>query len=467
MKTRFSVNPIMLRDIRRLVRSRFVTVALAVVPALMFAVSMHAFSVAAGKSPVSGLDVGSGFGTAPFFAATGVMMFGVSAIGLFVAVKTAVESGRGQELEFTTGLTPLQIVSGKISATALLTAVFLATSMPFLAFAYLLRGVSLASVFVAPFAMFVYSLVLTSVMLTLAYNVRWHVAVRIIAVIAVFGMNFFSNIVAAAVFSFSGIGSPASGASPSGRNAAVLAVAAAVVLLMRAFAASSIAPRHTDGDRPLRITLFTLMALSSPALLLSGPSAAAGTVWSSGWLSAAMFMLVCCALSPRQTPRGALCDAPASRLRRAVSFPFTTGASSGVLFSAAVAAAGLGGLWLSCSRGIVPEDAATAVTALVAESALVFVTAGILLRRLKARPGAYKAVLIAVAAYMFAVTLMHVSSGDREPSAETLAMMPLSLPAIFDGKAWHPDFCWFAAMMSGILALSDAAAEFRKYRRRK
>ena len=108
MKNPFSLNPVALRELRQLVRSRVITWSFALYPAILFGFTMLAVATAMGKRSAEDIAFGSGIGEGPFTMVT-VITGIVACLGIpfYAAMKAILATNRtGPGLEFTTTLTP-------------------------------------------------------------------------------------------------------------------------------------------------------------------------------------------------------------------------------------------------------------------------------------------------------------------------------------------------------------------------
>ena len=248
MKNPFSLNPVALRELRQLVRSRVITWSFALYPAILFGFTMLAVATAMGKRSAEDIAFGSGIGEGPF-TMVAVITGIVACLGIpfYAAMKAILDTNRnGPGLEFTTALTPANIVGGRLVSTAILIASAVATAMPFFIFAYLLRGITLEQVFLTPLALFGYAIAMFSLSLVIACR-PVAVPLRVIMTVGLFfAMTFVvPGIVTAVSVSHRHFGGAAPVEEPS-YIASILgyaAILAALVLFVRAFCASQLAPR--------------------------------------------------------------------------------------------------------------------------------------------------------------------------------------------------------------------------------
>ena len=152
MKLKLQINPVTLKELRQLVRSRIILWGMVALPiALLIAMIIVLSDDMHGMSPVE-IMYGKGLGEAPLAATTVITaIVTCGLIPLFTCVKTMIETSRtSQRLEFTTALTSSQIASGKIAAAAIISAIAVALAMPFFALSYLMRGIELSTTVAIP-----------------------------------------------------------------------------------------------------------------------------------------------------------------------------------------------------------------------------------------------------------------------------------------------------------------------------
>ena len=123
MKFQPRINPVTLKELRQLVRSRLILWGMVALPIILLAaVAIVLSSEMYDMSPMEAM-YGNGLGKNPLVAVsivTSIVTCGL--IPLFTSIKTAIETSRSSlSLEFTTALTPAQIATGKITAAAIIT----------------------------------------------------------------------------------------------------------------------------------------------------------------------------------------------------------------------------------------------------------------------------------------------------------------------------------------------------------
>ena len=335
-----AINPIMLKELRQLVRSRIVTFGTLLYPALLLFITFIVLNVEMRDKTPEAIAFGSGLGDPPFIATA--IVTGV-AVALFIpfniATKTITETlNERMGLEFITALTPAQIVRGKLMAGAVLMAATTALALPFFALAYLMRGVSMAQTLGTPLAILAGGILILALLLTLAFSRLPPVARRTL-IIGFFIVGFWGFLSAIFAFFFDWHG----GVWMTSGNT-VLAI---LMLLLEYFgfialfvtaAASQIAPIGTDSMRPLRRMEAAFFAASLILLLASSPDANGIKAWQTFWMVSAAIIGFRAAFAEPHLPRIVRATAPRSVFTRFVTFPFRTGGYAGVAFSFLLAA---------------------------------------------------------------------------------------------------------------------------------
>ena len=136
------INPISIKELRQAVRSRFVTITLA----LYFILLMFVMILS-----VNADDINTNYsGGSEIFYVLFVILSGLTVvlIPLYTGIRMSMERGENRaDLLFITNLTPYKIVRGKfVSAMALVLLAFGATA-PYMLCAYLVRGIELPTIF--------------------------------------------------------------------------------------------------------------------------------------------------------------------------------------------------------------------------------------------------------------------------------------------------------------------------------
>lgn len=330
MRPNLLFNPVALKELRQLVRSRTIIIGMILYPILLTLVSALAVSTQMqGRSKID-IMLGPGLGEPPFYVAAVISGLIVCAgLPLYAAFKTSLEAQKEKMgLEFVTTLTPANIISGKLLATALLMLIAIGLSMPVFTLAYLMRGVSLLQTFLMPAAIFLSGMVALCALLLVACNKTWAPALRII--VCLIGYGIMISFLVGLITLFVDYGSRSyQTMSPVLFRALVAIGVLALILISRATCAAQLSAPHQDAMRPLRKAELFLYLLSPLAWL-------GGEGYFEAWIfiSALGATIIClrAAFYPHPIPRVANLNAPRSWFGRLLTFPLTTGSVPGLVF---------------------------------------------------------------------------------------------------------------------------------------
>lgn len=458
MKIPFSVNPVALRELRQLVRSRIVTWSFATFPPFLFGLTMLAMSSEMRDFGLQDIAIREGIGESPLAMASVVTGI-VACLGIpfYSAIKAILETNRGGPgLEFTTALTPADIVGGRLAATAMLSAAAIATAMPFFIFSYLLRGVPLWHVFFIPFALFCFSLALFSLSLVIACRPIGVAQRVVLTVLLFFVMTIYIPVAIGTIAYGSPMSSTPSSSPPVWAIALGMSVLlAALLTAVRAYCASQLAPRYVDADRPFRRVMFAFFLLSSPIVVY------AWEPWCITWTAIGGILAITSALNSREIPRAARASAPRGLLGRIASFPFTTGAVPGMLFAAIIIAAA-GGVHAAAAGDY--EDAC-ALWATVAETTFPPVLLGAILRKRKCEAKRFRLVTALFIAYLVAVAGLSFTASIDAIDEAYVWLIPCNYVGIADHPAEHLMAYGVLLLASAAIVAASSVSAFRGYRR--
>ena len=455
----FSLNPVALKELRQLVRARLVTFALVVYPLILFAATALAVSSKMGYKSPEEIAYGPGLADGPYVAASIVLgLVTCFALPLFCGIKTAIETPRDRiPLEFTTILTPAQIVGGKMTAAGVLIAALTAVSLPFFTLAYLMRGISLVNAFLMPLGLAAGGLFVLAICLPLATSRAMSVPMRIFSVLAVviFGLPFAEgfSIINQLTLTSSHVGTKSALEQAKPFVVAIVTLLTAL-LVSRAQSAAQLAPPHTDSERPLRKTYALLMPLTLVLVPFDD-----GAAWSLLWLILGGILAIRSTFNPIELPRTACEKAPRSFLGRLFTFPLTTGAPSGLLLSSAI-------LFLApLPIAFDDKDAFVRVILVVTELLTVLSLVSTGLHHAKVSDKTYRiagvVTVLAIGAANFANVLVSVDALPKD--------LVYSLPCNFYGISEEPDTHAKLVVVLALLAIPPLTLAniraFRKYRR--
>lgn len=138
------LNPVMVRELRQYVRSRFANWVVLLMLAAMLLITIGFFTEAKGRVTVTGLEMTGGSGTTMFGALVAVL----SVVSMMLALYTAQRMGSERlktnlDMMFITGLRPGQVMRGKLFAGLAMFWLFFSLAMPFMTMTYLLRGIDI------------------------------------------------------------------------------------------------------------------------------------------------------------------------------------------------------------------------------------------------------------------------------------------------------------------------------------
>ena len=324
MRPNLLFNPVALKELRQLVRSRTIIIGMILYPILLTIFSALTVSFRMQGRTKSDILLGPGLGEAPFYVAaviTGIVV--CAALPLYAAFKTSSEAQKEKMgLEFVTMLTPANIISGKLLATALLMLIAIGLSMPVFTLAYLMRGVSLLQTFLMPAGLFLSGMIALCVLLFIACNKAWAPALRNIVCLIVYGIMLSFLVAQISLF----VDSPM---SPVHFRTLSAVGVLALILISRATCAAQLSAPHLDALRPLRKTELVLYLLS-PLAWLGGDDAF--QAWIGTTAIGATIICLRAAFYPHPIPRVANLNAPRSWFGRFLTFPLTTGSVPGLVF---------------------------------------------------------------------------------------------------------------------------------------
>ncbi|MCI0336252.1 MAG: ABC transporter permease [Acidobacteria bacterium] len=328
------MNPIVIKELRQAVQSRFVVTALLVLLSIqLLAVGIY---ILAWRSALIDLDAGRWV----FMLLYGILL-GISM--LFVPLYTAIRlfaerSDTNVDLLFITTIKPRSIIAGKLFAAIILTILIFSACMPFMAFTYFLRGIDLPSIFVVLLLGFMIVITCTQAAIFVA-SIPVNRVLKVIfglVVLWVFLMIFISTMGGMNELFRMGIGSRLGDWE---FWEGVIGFLSLFTLLIGSFFVLSVAmitPPAANRGFPVRVFMTLAWASLGITVLIGSvinkthtPVAVWQVVFSSTF-ALALFI----AVSERDGPgRRVLRSVPQSKLKRAVAFFFYSGAASGLTWA--------------------------------------------------------------------------------------------------------------------------------------
>ena len=332
------MNPVTLKELRQLTRSR--TIAGAIIGFFLLQFVVASLAVVAQTDASGSLDSDCGEAVFGLLAALLAPILAFVVPGNIFS-RLVSEHGPGRaELIAATALRPSALVDGKIRSGLAMIALFLAGALPFLLCSYLLGGLDV--LFVLSWALAV----------ALCASVAVHLSIFLAALRLPAATRWAAWALCAIPCVFFALFSAPGYHELDWDEWGFLVFAGAVVvtanLVLRGLAVALVAPPATDRVRPLRLTVLGLWPAWLAFVLGIGPVVFGAwsidrediLVFASlagfGVLPLAAFDLS----SPSGPTRRVLLDRPRSRLRRLLRFPFSTGAESGIAFALLLLGAG-------------------------------------------------------------------------------------------------------------------------------
>ena len=457
MKFQPRINPVTLKELRQLVRSRLIIWGMVALPIVLILATGAVLLSEMHDISIQEAMYGKGLGEEPLIAVsiiTGVVTCVL--IPLFTSIKTAIETSKTDlGLEFTTALTPGQIVSGKITAAAVISAIAVAIAMPFFVLSYLMRGIDLSITVLIPVLLFVSSVSLTAVGLLPACSRRRSIAMKVISLVVlyIFLPFFFSSITAAI-----GIGRAIRGGDGFAASSVFVfyvLLSAIIVALCRAQAAAMLAPPHTDYLRPLRITQLVVIGIST--LLVSGPP------WCAAWCIGAGIILLHAAFYPVPITRGAVAHMPRSKALWPILFPLATGSVPSMVFALLIAVAASSALAVFYPN--LPGDI-TKIFFVAMECGGVVVIAGSIARMIIAvHPRMANALGKIAFAYIGIVNALSALAAAEVLDKNLVYSLPCCVAGIDKFDTLHGGLAPVIALAAVMLLLCAAGKDFNRFRR--
>ena len=457
MKFQPRINPVTLKELRQLVRSRLILWGMVALPIVLILATGAVLLSEMHDISIQEAMYGKGLGEEPLIAVsiiTGVVTCVL--IPLFTSIKMAIETSKTDlGLEFTTALTPGQIVSGKITAAAVISAIAVAIAMPFFVLSYLMRGIDLSITVLIPVLLFVSSVSLTAVGLLPACSRRHSIAMKVISLVVlyIFLPFFFSSITAAV-----GIGRAIRGGDGFAASSVFVfyvLLSAIIVALCRAQAAAMLAPPHTDYLRPLRITQLVVIGVS--ALLLFGPP------WCAAWYIGAGIILLHAAFYPVPITRGAVAHMPRSKALWPILFPLATGSVPSMVFGVLIAVVVSSALAVFYPN--LPDDI-TKIFFVVMECGGVVVIAGSIARMIIAvHPRMANALGKIAFAYIGIVNALSALAAAEVLDKNLVYSLPCCVAGIDKFDTLHGGLAPVIALAAVMLLLCAAGKDFNRFRR--
>ena len=331
------LNPIVVKELRQAVQSRFVITALLILLAIQI-VAVAIYLVTAGDISFS-YDAGR----TVFMILFGIMLaVSMLFVPLYSGVRLAAErSDTNLDLLFITTIKPRSIIAGKMLAAVILTVMIFSACLPFLTLTYFLRGVDLPSMLVA--------LAIGFVAVTLGAQVAIFVSCLPInrAFKFMIGLVAFSQLVSGYVSAmvitggmlWDGLGSTVSSGNFWQWVGTVALIYVLLVGLLFVLSVALIKPVSANRALPVRLYLTVIWLIGGAAALIGSYVEATHDpviFWQAAFNVLFAFSIFT-AISERDQPGArVLRTVPESGLKWLLSFFFFSGSANGLIWSAAM-----------------------------------------------------------------------------------------------------------------------------------
>jgi hypothetical protein len=332
------INPIVVKELRQAVQSRFVVAALLTLLSVQL-VAIGIYILASGPS-LFGFDAGR----QSFLMLFGILqVVAIIFVPLYTGARLAAErSDINVDLLFITTIKPRSVIAGKMFAAITLTALIYSACMPFMAFTYFLRGIDLPSIFMSLGIGFVVVVACAQVAVFVALipvNRAFKIIFGLIS-LASFGLIYFWTMFGVSVVISRGLG----------REfwQALTAMGVVICFLVGLFFVMSVAlimPVASNRALPVRLFITAAWLLAGVAAVVGGESE--NDHWPVIiWLltfEIVFALAIFAAVSERdQAGRRVLRSIPRSLLGRARAFFFFSGAASGLAWTSVMVVLTLG-----------------------------------------------------------------------------------------------------------------------------
>lgn len=319
------INPIVVRELRQTMRGRLIPSLLLVYIALHLFVVVLAYVDFDGRvNPTLGRDIFTLFYQIFVFAA-------ILVIPAVFSSRLLNERGDNtMDLLYITTMPPKSIVTGKLAAGMVLTALFFFTALPFMAITYFLRGIDIFSVLRMALSAFLIGMFFLQVFmcLTLLPMAKW---LRILVGLFVGWLGFAYYV---AIFvSFAGT------TTMIGYNAGwielfqVFAITVPLTILANKPAVAMVEPQAADRARPVRLWYAAMAILSHLTLLIFFPTQQdLADLWIVAMISVVTVAMMVAISAPDTPSKRVLRGLPQNIAKRLPLIPFTSGSAPGLLW---------------------------------------------------------------------------------------------------------------------------------------
>lgn len=330
--------PIVLKELRQAAQGRFLS---SIVLTLVL-VQLGVLSMVLLNEDLDGASMVAqgGFGK-PAFGGLVVVLMVLGGLGLpiYAAVRFLTERrGDGLSLLFISTLSPRRIVLGKVISNLLLGGMMVSLCLPYLAFTYFLRGISLLAmgqVFLVLALCMGCAVVLAIFLASLPAERMALILLMAVGTVALLWWFIFCLILAVSGIDRGDVMAEL-GSSMSGTFFVLAALVVAGLLFVLSVA--MISPAVSNRARPVRLYIVGVWLCSGGALSwFINPGAAEVTLrlWLYGFIGVFCAGMLVASSAPDRLSRRLREELPSSRLRRLVTFMLSSGSANGMLWGMA------------------------------------------------------------------------------------------------------------------------------------
>jgi hypothetical protein len=340
------INPIVVKELRQAVQSRFVVAALLCLLCIqLIAIGVYLFAT---RSSILDIDAGRQV----FMVLYGILLFlSMLFVPLYTAIRLVAErSDTNVDLLFITTIKPRSIIAGKLFSAFILTILIFSACLPFMAFTYFLRGIDLPSIFIVLALGFIIVMACTQLSIFVAaipVNRVFKLLFGIIELWFIFSIFWVAMAAVNGLFQM-GVGSRF---GDWDFWKAVFGVLSFFGLVMGSFFVLSVAlitPQAANRALPVRVFITSAWAfLFVVALIVSLFEKHTGPIvlWQLVFNSIFAIALFVGVSERDRLGRRVLRSIPRSVLKRGLAFFFFSGAASGVIWASAGICLTLGLAW--------------------------------------------------------------------------------------------------------------------------
>jgi hypothetical protein len=341
------LNPIVVKELRQAVQSRFVVAALLIL--LTIQIATVGIYLLASRDPLNNFDAGR----TVFMLLFGILLaVGMLFVPLYTGVRLAAErSETNLDLLFITTIKPRSIISGKLLAAVTLASLIFSACLPFLTFTYFLRGIDLPSMAVVLALGFVV-VVLCSQMAIFVACLPINRAFKFMLgmlMLFFFTSGYFATMAGSSDMLSSGVGSRL-GEADFWQWVGIFALNFAGLLgLLFVLSVAMITPPSANRALPVRLYLTILWMLGAAAALTGSQVERTHDpviFWQAAFNVIFALSLFVSVSERDRAGRRVLRDLPHSGLKRPLAFFLFSGSASGLLWTSVMVAVTYAVCWM-------------------------------------------------------------------------------------------------------------------------